>query len=172
MGGGGGSSTPRCVDYGANCRAEVKIPITNLPDGILVTCLDTECGEQAVTNGNISSATAGSIAFPSYRGVQLFNGALSASWFQSIPGFLMAPVCNGQNGNSVSFRSPRGTTVNLFSGKIPMLMTTTFDGCFEQYDGSVTLDHPVDIVELVRAQEAEGGAGGAGNEVGGAGGAP
>jgi hypothetical protein len=106
------------------------------------------------------------------------NGELRATW--SVGGFgSFTPSCVDPAGNSLSFRSPNGTVVVLFSGNIPLVVTDK--PCSRDSEGGVVRQQqPVDIAALVQAA-AEGGAGGAGGEagagagnepVGGSGGAP
>jgi len=155
----GGAGPTACMEMTVTCMAFVTIPIVSLPDGALITCAGTSCLEQAVVGGHIASGP-----------VELVDGELRATWRASGFGFL-TPSCVDPAGNSLSFRSPGGAVVVLFSGNIPLVVSDK--PCRRESEGGVVLtQQPVDIAALVQAAEeagagGEGGGGGAGNESGG-----
>jgi hypothetical protein len=159
----GGVSSSGCMEMVVTCTAFVTIPISSLPDGTLVTCAGAGCLEQAVTDGHIASGR-----------VELVDSALRATWSVSGFGFL-TPSCVDPAGNSLSFRSPGGAVVVLFSGDIPLVVSQK--PCLRESKGGVVLQQPaVDIAALAQALESgaggEGGGGVGSEPAGGNGGAP
>jgi hypothetical protein len=162
-----------CPETTVTCTASVTIPIVSLPDGSLTTCIGADCVEQAVADGKIASVAIGMQTGSIVGHVELVDDNLRASWSEAHFGYLFPPSCVAETGNSLSFKSPAGTVVPLFSGQIPLVVS--YRACSHEALGSVVLaQQPVDIAALVQALEGgAGGGAGAGNEPGGgAGGAP
>jgi hypothetical protein len=163
----GGSADVDCLETHFSCHASVTIPILSLPDGTLTACVGTACLEQAVAGGQVAGGS-----------VELIGGdKLHASWNESQSGPFVPATCFDSADESVSFKSPHGTVVPLFSGQIPLVLLN-MPGCMLVREGTVVLQQPIDIAALVQAAEeggagGDGGGGGVGNEAGGgSGGAP
>ena len=154
---GGGTAAVVCPEPAVTCRASVTIPIVSLPDGSLTTCAGAGCVEQAVADGKIASVAIGMQAGPIFGRVELVDDNLRASWSEAHFGYFFPPGCVAETGNSLSFKSPAGSIVPLFSGNIPLVVSN--QACSHDALGSVVLaQQAVDIAALV--QELEGGAGG------------